>query len=88
VSVASDTCFISKSLFEAFAQNDSSIFDSVMVIDFNIAIDFDIEVDCRVAGKEGQHVVEKGDSGINVGFPFTVEIQTQADFGFGSLAVL
>jgi hypothetical protein len=45
VAVAGDAFLVAESFFEAFANDDAGVFDSVVEVDFDVTGDFDIEVD-------------------------------------------
>ncbi len=53
VSVASNAIFVSHSGLDAFTEDNTSVLYGVVEIDFNITIDFDIQVDERVTREEG-----------------------------------
>lgn len=86
VTVSADPGFVAEGGFEAFAEDDPGVFDGVVEVDLEVAIDLEVEVDQRVAGKEGEHVVEKGDAGVDEGVALAVEVKIEADLGLGSLA--
>ena len=81
VSVAADSGFVTQRLLQAFAEDDAGVFDGVVEIDFDIAVNLEIEVDEGVPGEEGQHVIEEWNPGLDCGASLTIEVDAHLDFG-------
>ena len=88
MAVASDAGLIAQGFAEAFSDDDPGVFHGVVVIDFDISINLDFEIDEGVSGKKSEHVVEKGDSGIDPGDSLSVQVQAEFDFGLSSVSFL
>ncbi len=86
VAVAIDSLLIADSLFEGLAEGDAGVFDGMVKVDVNVAIDLQVEVEQAVAGEESQHVIEEADASRDVVLAGPVEVEGQLDFGFGGVA--
>ena len=88
VAVASDSRLVAQGFAEAFADDDSGIFHGVMEIDADITIDLDFQINQRVSGEKSEHVVEEGDSGVDPGVSFSVQVQAEFDFSLSGISFL
>ena len=87
MSVALDACLVAESFADGISEHDAGVFDGVMGVYFDIAINGDGEVDEGVLGEEGKHVIEKGVTSFDTANAGAVEVETERDFRFRSLAV-
>jgi hypothetical protein len=85
-SVAANAFLVAEGLGERLTEGNAGIFDGVMKIDFDVALDFEVEIEKSVLGQQGQHVVEKRDAGLDVGFAGTVDIELEGNVGLTGLA--
>jgi hypothetical protein len=76
--VAASAC----GLKDRLSQNDAQVFHGVVIVHFDIPFGFDVKVKKTVTGKKGQHMVEKGDPGVDGRFAAAVKFQTDSDIGF------
>ena len=67
-------------------KHDPGIFDRMVGIYFCIAFDADGQVKKSVTGKAVQHMIKKRDSGVNLIFPMTIQVDGQFDIGFFCLS--
>ncbi len=74
-------------LLQRLAEGDADVFDRVVLIDVQIALGLHVQIDRRVLGQQREHVIEEADAGGNLALPGAVEIQLDADFGFGGFAI-
>lgn len=74
-------------LVNRFAETDHDIFRRVMIINVQIPVGLYIDIEKAVAGKKGQHMIEKADAGIHLGAACPVEINGNGDFCFFGLAL-
>jgi len=88
VAVASDSRLVAYGFAEAFADDDAGIFHGVMEIDADITIDLDFQINQRVSGEKSEHVVEEGDSGVDPGVSFSVQVQAESDFSLSGISFL
>ncbi len=82
VAVAADAALIPEGGRESLSEREAAIFHGVMGVHRQIALANEIQIHRRVFGKQGQHVVEKGDARFDPGFPFPIKIKPQGDSGF------
>ena len=62
---------------EGLSETDTDIFDGMMIIDFDIALGRYCQVEKTVHGKEGKHVIEERDTGIDRRLAFSVQVENQ-----------
>jgi hypothetical protein len=79
VSSAQDAALVADSFGNGFAKGDAGVFDSVVLIDVQIALRFDMQIERAVTRDEVEHVIEKANAGGDFGGAAPVEIQTQTD---------
>lgn len=63
--VAIDPCLAAEGLGKGLAKTDADIFDGMVIVYFNISLGRKVQVKKTMHGKEGEHMIEKGDSRIN-----------------------
>ena len=63
------------------------ILNGMMGIHLNVADGFDVQVKQTMLGKKREHVIEKRNSGVNVGNARAVNVERQLDGGFRSFPV-
>ena len=57
-----------------------------MGVHFEVAVAAQVEVHRGMLGEQGEHVVEKGDAGVDFGFALAVEIKRDGNLGFERVA--
>lgn len=80
--IATDAPFVAQRLKECLPQRDTTIFHSVMRINVQIAFAAQSKIDNRMLCKQGQHVVEKGNSRRNRTSSRPVKVQCECDTSF------
>ncbi len=63
MAITPDAALVADRLRERLAEHDADILGRVMEVDVQVALGADVEVEQRVAGERGQHVVEEADPG-------------------------
>ena len=63
VSGAQNAALVAEGAVEGFAERDADVFDGVVLIDVEIAVAFEFEIECAVAGEQLQHVIEEANAG-------------------------
>ena len=76
-SIAVDAGLAAERPAEGLTETDADIFDGMMVIDFDIALGRYRQVEKAVHGKEGKHVIEERDTGIDRRLAFPVQVENQ-----------
>src|SRR6202453_5496248 len=66
---------ISQRAVEDCAQSNPNVFHGVVLIHFQVAHGFELQIESTVPCKQLQHVVQKVDSSRNVVFPMTAETE-------------
>ena len=72
---------------QRLAESDADVFDRVVLIDVQIALGLHVQIDRRVLRQQREHVIEEADAGGNLALPRAVEIQLDANLGFGGFAI-
>jgi hypothetical protein len=70
-------CFV-----DGLPEADTDILGGVMIIDVQIAVGGDGDVELSVFGHQGQHMVQKADTGLGMTLPGTVDIDAQRNTCF------
>src|SRR5262249_32689466 len=83
---ARDACEIAKCLLHGLADDDSGIFGRVVEVDVQVTLRTNLQIDHRVPRETFEHMVEKADSGVDVGITRAVEVERHGDFGLAGLA--
>ena len=63
VPVAADARLVAHGLAERLAETDAHVLDRVVLVDVQVAGGGDAQIERRMLGQQGQHVVEKADAG-------------------------
>jgi hypothetical protein len=71
--------FIAQGLNQAFPENNGGIFDAVMIIDLEIATDFNLEIEQAMPAEQGEHMIEKRDAGLDGGSAGPIDHQVDGD---------
>ena len=66
MAVAADAALVAERLGQRLAQHDAHILGGVVEVDVQVALGAHVQVEQRVPGKRGQHVVEEADAGRDV----------------------
>ena len=82
VSVSSDAFSVAEGFGEGLSEGDSGVFDGVMKVDFDIAVCFDGEIGEAVFSEQVEHVVQKRDSGGDLGVARAIDLEGEGDAGF------
>ena len=85
--VSADAFLVAERGFEGGAERDPDVFDGVMPVDFEVAVDAQLEIDERVRREKGQHMIEKADSGRNFRRAGSVEVDFQPNLRFLGVAL-
>ena len=72
---------VAERLAQRLAEHDRGVLDGVVGVDVGVAVGGDGEVDQRVAGERGEHVVVEADPGGDVGAAGAVEVDLDVDLG-------
>jgi hypothetical protein len=87
VACAVDAPFVAQRLAHSLAQDQTRIFDGVVLIDVQIAPRSQIQIEATVASEEFQHVIEKTNAGGDRVPASTVQTQAGTNIGFRRAAV-
>jgi hypothetical protein len=82
VTEAGNTFAIAKGLGERLAEGNTNIFIGVVIINFDIAFRFDIEIDQTVGGNLIEHVIEKRNPRIGVTLSGSVQVDADMNVRF------
>ena len=85
-SIAADPAFFAECFFECLPKNDAGVFDRVVIINFDIARRFQLQIEESVAGKEREHVIEKGDAGFDFSDASAIDVQLHLDLSLFGIA--
>ena len=86
MAVTADASLVAQRLGEGLAQTDADVLGGVVGVDMQIALGFDIEVDQPVARHLVEHVIEKGNTGLEDASPRAIEVDLDANPGFQGIA--
>jgi len=87
VPVPSDAFSVAERFCEGLSECDAGVLDSVVEIDLDIALGVDREVGEAVFREEVKHVVQKRDSGGDLGVARAVNLEREGDAGFGGVTL-
>jgi hypothetical protein len=87
MTVAANTRFVAKRLLKSHPQTDSQILDGVMIVDLDITMRGDFQIKETVNSKQGKHVIQKTDTGMNGGSAHAIKGEDQLDIGFSGLTM-
>ncbi len=82
MAVTGQPLFVPPGLGQRLTDGDPDIFDSVMIIDLNIANRRNIKIDQAVAGDLVEHVVKEGNAGGELALAAAIEIKTHGNLRF------
>ena len=82
VSVSRDAFSVAEGFGEGLSEGDSGVFDGVVKVDFDIAVRFDGQVGEAVFSEQVEHVVQKRDSGGDLGVARAIDLEGEGDAGF------
>ena len=82
VSVTGNTLFVSKRFGKGLPEGDADIFHTVVVIDLGIPHAFYLKIKASVFCEQGQHMVEKSDTRINIIRSCPIQVQTNLNVSF------
>tara|TARA_Y100000310_G_scaffold176145_1_gene176286 strand:- start:1386 stop:1751 length:366 start_codon:yes stop_codon:yes gene_type:complete len=71
-------------IIQTTPDHEGAVFNAVMIINIEVTFALEIEIKPGMPGERGQHMVEKSDSGIDIGKPAAVDIEPASDVGFFS----
>ena len=80
--VAADPRLVSYGLFDGVSEDDSRILHGMVAVHMQVALHTHRQVKQAVPGKAVQHMIEKADSGLNVAFSASVQIQLYCNIRF------
>ena len=86
VAGAEDAALVAEGLEDGLAEGDAGVFDGVVLVDVEVALDGEGEIEAAVAGKELEHVIEEADAGGDLLGALAVKVEGESDFGFGGVA--
>ena len=81
-----DSAAIAQRLRKQLAENDSAVFDRVMLVHVEITAGVQREVETSVPGEELQHMIEKPHAGVKVVSPAAIDRELPADRGLFRIA--
>src|SRR5690606_11290742 len=87
VAVAAQTLLVAHCPGKGLAEGDANIFHGVVIVDVQVAATFDVHVDHPVPGNLIQHVLEEGNTDVEVGLAGTVQVDLHLDLGFRGVAL-
>jgi hypothetical protein len=87
VACAVDASFVAQRLPHGLTQDKACVFDCVVLIDVQIALNSQIEIEATVSSEKFQHVIEKPNAGGDRVPAPTVEAQTGANVGLRRAAI-
>jgi hypothetical protein len=73
-------------LIDGLAQGDAGVLDGVVLVDIEVALALYLQVDAAVPPYLVEHVVEEAYAGRDLALACAVEVESDIDFGFGSVA--
>src|SRR5207248_4170612 len=76
---APDAGLVAQGVGQHLTERDPDVFDRVVGVDVEVALGLDGEVEAAVLAELGEHVVEEGEAGADLGLPLPVDGETDAD---------
>jgi len=86
VAVTADAATVAEGLANGLTEGPTNVLDGVVAVDVEIPLAADRQIDERMPGEEGEHVVEEPETGGDVGNTRAVEVGREDDRGLGGLA--
>ena len=87
VAEAADAALVAERLAQRLAEHDRGVLDRVVGVDVGVALGLDGQVDQRVPGERGEHVVVEADAGRDVVAAGAVEVDLDEHLGLAGLAL-
>jgi hypothetical protein len=87
MAISINAFFVAQRGFDGLAEADSDIFGCMVAIDVGVSIAMDFKVNQAVPGEKGQHVIQKAQACGNGRLAGAIQIDGEADFCFGSIAL-
>ena len=73
---------ILQSLRQSLSQRDAHIFVGVVIVDVQIPYGLDLQIDQPVGAELGQHVIQKGDPGVDLVLTAAIQVQVNLHIRF------
>ena len=86
VAVAANRFLVANRLAERLTEGDANVFNRVVSVDFQITDGVDFEINNAVSRDLVEHVIEKRQTGVEVGLTGAVEIKLDGNLGFFGIA--
>ncbi len=86
IGIAHDAALVAERLDERLPQSDADILDRMMIVDLQVALGADGQVDQRMTRDLVEHMIEKADTRLDVGFPGAIEQHIHGNLGLIGLA--
>ena len=67
--------FIAKRLQQGLSHRNADVLDAVVVVDMGVTVTTDRQINQRMAGEQLQHMIEKADTGLDIGLARAVDSQ-------------
>ena len=80
--IALNSKFVSQCHIKSFTQSDGSIFNGVVLIDFQISFGGQFNINPPMTRQLIQHMIKKGNASIDCTLPSTIEIERNGDVCF------
>lgn len=84
--VAENTCLIAECLSQGLAQDNRSVFDRMVAVDANVALEVELQIEHAVLDDMAEHVLEKWYRVNTRHAGVTVEIQLERNFCLGGFS--
>ena len=80
--ITPQTGFVAERFRKRLTESDTGVLDGVMSVHMEIAVTTNRQVDQRVGGKKGEHVIEEAQAGGNFRITGAIEIERQRNLRF------
>jgi hypothetical protein len=87
ISGAQDSFFVSKRGSHCLTERNADILYGVVLIHVEITLRFNLQIETAVSRNQIQHVIEKPDAGVNIGFSSAIETQPHTYLRFFGVAL-
>ena len=87
MAVATDPRLVRQGHAESLTEADAEIFDGMVIVDVGIALAAHGQVEEAVPRHLGEHVIDEGDSGLDLALAAAVENEAEVEVGLGGIAV-
>ena len=85
--VPADSRLVTQGVLDRTAQANAGVFDGVVLIDVQITTRPNLDIESTVSREEGQHVIQKTDTRVDVRLAGAVEIEAYLDIGLVGLSL-